>query len=66
MYFRPNHSANYFYRGFISDPEVAATMFQANTGKTKILVRSDASECPSISGPGEYFIGVIDIVGLGY
>ena len=66
MYFRSSHSANFHYRGFSNDPEIAATMFQANKGKSKILVRSDADECPTISGPGEYFIGIIDIVGLGY
>ena len=66
MYFRPSHLSPYYYRGVTNDPEVAAAMFQALKGKTKMLIRSDADSCPAVGGAGEKFIGVITIVGLGY
>ena len=66
MYMRPTHTSGYYYRGVTNDPEVASAMFQAYKGKAKINIRSDATVCPVISESGEYFIGVIDIVGLGY
>ena len=66
MYLRDRQTSNYYYLGSTKNPNVAAAMYQAYKGKAKILATGSAPACPTITGPGQFLIGDMSIVGLGY